>query len=361
MSRAAFKGEAVDDLRGYVTEHAKREALPALQLALSNGTEVLELAIGCRADSRFCVYSVSKPFFASVVWRLAGTEGFELSSRVGELVPELKAAPVGAVKLSDVMSHMGGFPNAFADPMQLGNKQSRLAAISQWTLEWEPGSQFVYHATSAHWVLAAVVSALTGEEHTDAFHRLFTTDVGIPNRILGVKSPHDYFEPVLLPIADPEAMDSGQWLLALGGAPGMSIGFPGAGCIMSATEVAIAYQAFLRNPGNMWLPEILRYATATVVNTYLDDYAGVSANRSVGFTIAGATHEATRRGFGSRNSPQAFGHGGAGGQIAWADPGTGLSFACVSSGLQLDPRRVEEFEREVSDLAIACLDVNAVP
>jgi CubicO group peptidase (beta-lactamase class C family) len=32
-------------------------------------------------------------------------------------------------------------------------------------------------------------------------------------------------------------------------------------------------------------------------------------------------------------SPRAFGHAGAGGQIAWADPATGLSFCYLTNGL----------------------------
>jgi CubicO group peptidase (beta-lactamase class C family) len=32
-------------------------------------------------------------------------------------------------------------------------------------------------------------------------------------------------------------------------------------------------------------------------------------------------------------SPRAFGHAGAGGQIAWADPETGISFAYLTNGL----------------------------
>ena len=38
------------------------------------------------------------------------------------------------------------------------------------------------------------------------------------------------------------------------------------------------------------------------------------------------------RGFGHTNTELAFGHGGAGGQIAWADPGTGISIAYCTNG-----------------------------
>ena len=38
-------------------------------------------------------------------------------------------------------------------------------------------------------------------------------------------------------------------------------------------------------------------------------------------------------GFGKGSSPRAFGHDGAGGQIAWADPDSGLSFCYLTNGL----------------------------
>jgi CubicO group peptidase (beta-lactamase class C family) len=157
--------------------------------------------------------------------------------------------------------------------------------------------------------------------------------------------------------SDVSEEDFAAWepLLALGREPGMGAGVPGAGCVMTAAEVADVYQAFLSNPDDLWRADILARVTSEVIDDYWDEYAEVTANRTVGFAIAGASEDAVRRGFGRRSSPRAFGHGGAGGQIAWADPATGLSFACVSNGLITDPRRIEQFEVEISDLAAACL------
>ena len=58
---------------------------------------------------------------------------------------------------------------------------------------------------------------------------------------------------------------------------------------------------------------------------------GMPANRALGVVIAG---DAKRhlRGFGHGCSPRAFGHGGAGGQIAWADPETGISIGYCTNG-----------------------------
>ena len=53
-------------------------------------------------------------------------------------------------------------------------------------------------------------------------------------------------------------------------------------------------------------------------------------SRGLGIVIAG---DETRnfRGFGHTNSPLAFGHNGAGGQLAWVDPATGISLAYLTS------------------------------
>ena len=42
------------------------------------------------------------------------------------------------------------------------------------------------------------------------------------------------------------------------------------------------------------------------------------------------------RGFGRSVGPRAFGAMGVGGQIAWADPDSGLSFGYLTNGLDVD-------------------------
>jgi CubicO group peptidase (beta-lactamase class C family) len=48
--------------------------------------------------------------------------------------------------------------------------------------------------------------------------------------------------------------------------------------------------------------------------------------------VAGGDGYAVYRGFGRTCSPRAFGHGGAGGQIAWGDPETGISVGYATNG-----------------------------
>ena len=49
-----------------------------------------------------------------------------------------------------------------------------------------------------------------------------------------------------------------------------------------------------------------------------------------------------------------FGHGGAGGQIAWADPATGLSFAYLTNGHDRDLLREGRRIIALSSLAAVC-------
>ena len=54
-------------------------------------------------------------------------------------------------------------------------------------------------------------------------------------------------------------------------------------------------------------------------------------------------------------TPRAFGHAGAGGQLCWVDPASGLSFTFLHDTLHNDPR--VEFHRaaDLNDLALSLL------
>ena len=50
--------------------------------------------------------------------------------------------------------------------------------------------------------------------------------------------------------------------------------------------------------------------------------------------VAGDDGRSQLRGIGRTVSPRTFGHNGAGGQIAFADPDTGISFVFLTNGLE---------------------------
>jgi CubicO group peptidase (beta-lactamase class C family) len=111
-------------------------------------------------------------------------------------------------------------------------------------------------------------------------------------------------------------------------------GVPGGGGITTAAGLALFYQAHLHNPGQLWDPDLLADVTSHVRCTFPDPMVGVPANRTLGLVVAGDDGKSNlRHNLGKTVSPRAFGHGGAGGQIGWADPETGISFAYTTNGL----------------------------
>src|SRR5262249_24111432 len=117
-----------------------------------------------------------------------------------------------------------------------------------------------------------------------------------------------------------------------------AVGVPGGGGVANAATVALFYQALLHNPDKLWAPDVLADATRNVRNTFPDFLAlGAPANRARGVVVAGDDGNANRRGFGHTQSPRTFGHNGAGGQVAWADPESGLSFCYGTNGRDGNP------------------------
>ena len=89
---------------------------------------------------------------------------------------------------------------------------------------------------------------------------------------------------------------------------------------MAALQVS---RSLLHSHG-IWDADILADATGNVRDT-LKDPMGVPANRALGLIQAGDDGFSNVRAFGRTISARIFGHNGAGGQLAWADPATGLS------------------------------------
>jgi CubicO group peptidase (beta-lactamase class C family) len=134
----------------------------------------------------------------------------------------------------------------------------------------------------------------------------------------------------------------------------IAVGVPGGGAAMRACDLALYYQALLHNPGEMWKPDVLADATSVVRNQLPDRWSGVPANRSLGLILAGDDGYSNVRGLGRTVSPSAFGHNGAGGQLAWADPATGLSLGYCTNGYDQHVVREPRRSTAISSLAAVC-------
>ena len=112
---------------------------------------------------------------------------------------------------------------------------------------------------------------------------------------------------------------------------------------MTAADLALFYQALMHGGSvgerTVWKAETLAMARQVRSGDLRDPLSGKRVNRALGIVVAG-DEDRNLRGFGHENSPLAFGHGGAGGQIAWADPATGISIGYCTNGHDRNPLRM---------------------
>jgi CubicO group peptidase (beta-lactamase class C family) len=314
---------------------------PACQVAVAREGEVVCFeTFGEATDAtRFCVFSATKPVVASAVWLLIGDALLDPTRPVSHYVPEFATNGKEAITVEQVMLHTSGFPNAPMDALEGADVVTRVKRFTEWELEWEPGARFEYHAGSAHWVLAELIELCSGADFRDFIDERVCAANGLP-RLLGLleEEQDDVAECVPLGTRPDDAVTMAVDGSIFNRPDVRAAGVPGGGAIATAATMARFYQLLLHDPNGVWEEAVLRDAKTNVRCTFLDPLMQVPANRSLGLVLAGddGMHQLRYAFFGRDNSPGSFGHAGAFGQIAWADPATGISFSFLKNGLQAD-------------------------
>jgi CubicO group peptidase (beta-lactamase class C family) len=365
---------ALDALIQRAQQEVDAGRLLSCQLALArDGRLAAWRTLGAAApESRYVIFSCTKALVAGAVWVLMGEGLLDASRRVAEIVPEFATNGKDVITVEQVLLHTSGFPYAPFRPGDWDDRERRLARFAQWRCNWEPGTRFEYHPTSAHWVLAELIERCTGTDFRTFVRDRILTPLGLTGLRLGIpveqqgdinalvatgeEATADELEAALGVRALPQTEVTREFLLAFNEPSLRAVGVPGGGAVSTAADLALYYQALLHNPGAIWKPDVLADVTSRVRNTFLDQY-GVPANRTLGLVVAGDDGRSHARGMGRTVSARAFGHDGAGGQIAWADPATGLSFCFLTNGL--DQHQLREWRRTtaIASRAANCVSV----
>lgn len=360
----------VDRLLQRVRREVDDGLSPAVQVAVArHGRLVVDATFGAPDDSRFVVFSATKALVAGALWRLVDRGLVDVEAPCASYVPEFGTNDKDRVTVAQVLTHTGGFPFAPLGPPRWSTREGRLEAFSRWKLTMEPGDTFMYHPTAGHWILAEIIAAVTGSDYADAMEELVSAPLGL-GRLLAL--PVDNQDGIVDVVATGERPTPAEMEAAFGMAVDLdsllpadvavnallhlnepearALGVPGGGGVMRAGDLALLYQGFIHNPGGLWSPEILMAGTQ-IARVTLSDWSGVPANRTLGLILASDDGLADRRGFGRTASGRSFGHPGAGGQIAFADPRTGLSIGYVTAGL--DQNVIRETRRTLAVASLA--------
>lgn len=343
-----------------VARHGRVASVRTFGAAVQGGSEA-----PASNETLYCVFSTTKAIVAAAMWLLLEEGLLRLEERVADIIPEFGSNGKDVVSVEQVLLHTAGFPYALFHPDHWGDRGKLLEAFAHWRLNWEPDSQFEYHATSAHWVLVEIIYRRTGSDYKTFIRERITGPMGLDEFFVGLPPEHDgrvaevrYVGELVEPPGGwgevtPEA------ILLFNRPHVRRAGLPGGGGIASAAELALFYQPLL-NGGetvdgkHILRPETIEFATAVRTKDHHRDLIfGMPVNRGLSIIVAGDDGNAHLRGFGRVASPRAFGHGGAGGQIAWGDPETGISVGYCTDGF-VDWLTAGRRITAISSLAASC-------
>ncbi len=349
MGPLGLNEQAVQALVDRVHREIDSGLLPSCQLALAREGEVEQVTLGdATDDTRYVIFSCTKALVASAVWQLLADGAVHLEDKVADHIPEFATNGKDVVTVEHVLLHTCGFPYAPLGPPRWSTRAGRLEAFSRWRLNWEPGSKFEYHASAAHWVLAELIERHTGQDFRAAIRERVVAPLGLRRLQLGVPAGETGDVAEVVHVGNPQTEDELEAAIGIrmydvgevtdeavesfNDPAVLSIGVPGGGAVSTAADLALFYQALLHNPGGLWDAHWLHEGTSVVRNTLTAPITNVSVNRTIGLVVAGDDGLAARRGMGHGQGPRTFGHDGAGGQIAWADPDSGVSFVYLTNG-----------------------------
>jgi CubicO group peptidase (beta-lactamase class C family) len=295
-------------------------------------------------DTLYCIFSCTKVVVAAAVWLLFEKGLLRLDERVAHIIPEFGTHGKEHVTVEQVMLHTGGFPLAPFPQEDWGDREKLLEAFARWRLNSEPDTNWQYHATSAHWVLSEIIYRRTGIDYKTFIRERITGPMGLGEMFIGLPLEHQGRFAEVTWVSDP-VEPPGGWgevtpaeILGFNRPSVIAAGVPGGGGVTNAAQLALFYQTLINdgevpNGTRVLKPETIKFATTVrTKDRHRDLVFDNPVNRGLSVVIAGDDGNAYIRGFGRTASGRAFGHGGAGGQIGWGDPETGISVGYCTNG-----------------------------
>lgn len=317
-------------------------------------------------DTIVNVYSTTKAMTAICALRLADQGRLDLDAPVARYWPEFANAGKAEIPVRWLLSHQAGLAavSALLPDEALYDWQAMVAALAEQEPWWRPGSQHGYHAVTFGWLVGEVVSRISGRSLGAYFREELAEPLDLDFHIGLADAEHDRVaEMSALPLEPPAADDSeslaaviladpqGMAARAFANPVSLLLGpntrewrraeIPGANGHGTARALARIYGA-LASGGTVDEYRVMSPAgveAAAVEHVHGRDLVLQTTTRfGPGFMLSQPERADGRFGTG----PAAFGHAGAGGSFAFADPTSGLGFAYVMNRMGphilLDPR-----------------------
>lgn len=301
--------------------------LPSAQVAVARGGRLVafESYGDTTPATRFITQSAGRPLLAICVWKLLSDGVLDVDQTVASIIPEFGTNGKERVTYRHVLTHTGGFPMAGIRYPAMTDRDQRLAAMSRWRLDHEPGTRMQYHLTSAAWVIADTVEALTGMPLRDYLRTALSDPLGLDIE-LGVPAAEQAatvapMEPIgeVPPGWEPDPW--GPWFFR--DPDVLAAGEPSHTICSTAADTVLLFQAVYHS--GLFDPAVIDLATSAVATLPMEgDYGETGEMTSMGLFV--------KLGGAPTSSPDTWGHEGAPCSATWHDPRADLSFAFYTNG-----------------------------
>jgi CubicO group peptidase (beta-lactamase class C family) len=343
---AGIRPEQIDKLEALIGAHLAEGRYPGAQIAIArHGKLVMERSFGrasmgqrgsAHDDSLWLLYSNTKVITAVALWALFEQGAFLFTDRMSDHVPEFARNGKRDITVLQVITHQGGFPTAEVPQAVWTDHALLRRVVCDFALEWAPGSRVAYHGSSAHWALAVLIEALTGQDFRDVIRERVIMPLGLANEMYVGLPEREYYRAAEMH----EPVPGGVTPLGLQNSPAFrAAGVPGGGGYATARAMAALYQMMLNGgalgPARVIGERTIAYALRNRTGDRIDEFMKMPMHRALGPHLRGSTE--TIRGLGAAAGPRVFGHGGAGTSYCWADPVSGVSFAYLTNCRIPDP------------------------
>lgn len=352
MNRGFSVAEAVGRLEALFPEILAETPYGGASLALwREGNPLLSLHGGesspghpWTASTPCLIWSASKGVAAAVTLQALQEKAIPPETRVADLWPEFAMAGKDRTTLAEVLSHRAGLAAIDRKGLPVTDHEAVAEALAAQTPNWADDGTHGYGARTFGFLADEIVRRVSGESLGARWERLFRADsglglwFGLPGHL------HDIAATVHAPkvppspgpfsraFADPASLTrralsepGGTLTPSVMNSPTMrSASLPSLGAIATADALARFYAGLAGEGGGIFHPETLSLMRTTLAKG-ADRVLIDETSFSMGFMTNACGH------FGP--SPSSFGHPGAGGSIAFADPENGFGFAFVPSAM----------------------------
>ncbi|HEX4641601.1 MAG TPA: serine hydrolase domain-containing protein [Chthoniobacterales bacterium] len=305
-------------------------------------------------DTIVLFWSATKGLGSACLLHALQEREIELDRRVGEFWPEFAQAGKSQVTFAQLLSHQAGL-SALDENTDVLDYAAVIRALEKQKPLWPPGTAHGYHARTFGFLIDEATRKITGRRIAQYWREEFAGPLGLDiwmglpeselDRVAtiyaakagGEQTPAEFYRELATPgtlvrktFTSPAGLHS---IAAMNTAENRALNIVSFSGIGSASSLAKFY-GMLANGGDMggrhfFKPETIAQMT-TPLASGIDRILQIPTVFSAGFMKDAP--EAKPRIFGP--SPSAFGHPGAGGSNAFADPENGIAFAYVMNQME---------------------------